>query len=404
MSKIYLKITLYSFVSLIALGCLFVLFFSPSDSLVKFVPAEATLYLHSKNNFLAKLPENQKNLFLNWLGTKSTLTQTQWQQIIHLKNKEFALFTLNSQFFSLTKNNPTLKTFLVNNKISFTEVNDILYIPAIKITNSAFNQETWYKKIRKHFNFSALNVYIKNPRALDIPTALINTKDLPLVVTNTTIQNTNCYNLRGQIGLNVSEKQDPKLSSTPDTQLYFNNLPTSAIAQKVDYTLNNFPLLLLKTLSGSVEFVYNSDNFVIRASKKQNSLDYIKTNIQFILAQTKPLERTKLLPDETTSIQLIADPTKYQFASVDNKYQQIKINDPNFEINIQETENDYYIFNNYATLNSTQTNTNTRLNPFFNKTKQGILYLNSKEIPNLQNLSAIWFLNKNANNLSICIK
>jgi hypothetical protein len=404
MSKLYLRITFYAFISLITIGCLFILFFSHPDNLARFVPAEATLYLHSQNNFLDKLPNNQKNLFLAWLEKKSTLTQSQWDQIIKEKTKEFALFTINGQFFGLTETNPNLKNTLEKTKISFTEVNNHLYIPAIKTNNTTITKESWYTNIRKHFNLSSLTIYLKNPRAMDIPTALINTNELPVVITNTTIQKTNCYNLHGQIGFTNKTKEPAHFSITPDTKIYFNNFPAKEISQKVDYTLNNFPLLLLKTLKGSMEFVNTTDNFAIRVPKKENSLKEIQNNIKFILAQTKPSEKEKLLPDETIATQLIADSTQYLFSEVDNNHQQIKLDEQNFEINIKTKEKDHYIFSNSIFLNTKLTSNSNSNNPLSHKTNQGLFYLNPTTPQATKSLPAVWLLNKNPHNISICIE
>ncbi len=402
--KTYLKILFYFFTGVITISCFYVLLVSHPDKLVKFVPAEANLYIHTRHNFLDKIPENQKKLLTEWLAHKSTLTQNQWQEIMQEKNKEFALFSLNGQIFGLTQDSDSLQTKLHYHKINFTKVNDILFIPALKPSQKFLLNEDWFKQTKKRFYFSKFQAYIKNPRALDIPNSLTNTNELPIAINETSTHTDNCYNLYGQIGFSSKKTTAPQLYPPPETNIYFNNIPTNTISQKVDYSLNNLPLLLLKTLFGGIEFISDNQNFIIRTPKDQNNLDTIKNNIQFILAQTNPLEKTKLLPDKTTSIQLIADPSQFNFSSVDNKYQQIKTNLPKYEINILETDKDYYIFNNFQLFKVAQIPTNYSKQDLTAKKTKGIIYIQPQKTQDTENLSAIWILNHNPTKISICLK
>jgi len=394
MNKLSVKITFFVFTLIITLGLFYVLFFSYPDKLVKYVPAEAETYLNMRTKYLAKVSTKEKDLFLTWLTQHNTLEKSQWEQLFSQQTPEIGFFTINKQVFGILKNTPEIKKALTSANISLTETPKIIFIPKIKLNNNSLAKESWFKDLEKKLNFSQLTLYTKNLKALNISPSML-AQDGPVAVSTKNFNKKTCY--KTSSGINSTNKTT-NINRFDQTKgnLYLNGVETDAIAQDINYTLENLPILLLKNMIGPVEFISDKQNFAIRVNKAGNNELLIQNKIKFILAQVSPTEKIKYLPDDSPAIQLIADAKAYQFKNVNNDQQQIIFNNEKYQLNLFKDTNFYFVTDNSEFFEKVKL-ANPQENP---QIKYGVINLN---LNNDKEQLDLTFLGQKYGKVLICI-
>ncbi len=341
MSYFRLKFWLFVLSVTVFVGCWLFLFFNHNDHLVKYVPAQAEAYFHTTTQNLLKIPEKQRIFYLSWLEDKSAMSAGRWQSILEHLDEEVGFFSLNGQVFAVAKDTQKTLELISRNETSFTREGKVLFFPRLTVSADKLHETEWFKQTRRKIAFTNFLIYIKDIRTLKIP-FVADQPSSPLALAGSAHENTLCLKTHGLTGQEVGRHEKPQISVLPaDTSAYFNNIFPGKIVQNAEYSPQNFIFHLLKSLNGAVEFAQTPDGFMIIASQKENPTEQLQSFILNILAQTLPSEKSKLLPDQTTAIQYIADPNAWKFETVVSDYQQQYIlTEPKINLDLRLTEVD----------------------------------------------------------------
>ncbi|MBI5077568.1 hypothetical protein HZB94_04275 [Candidatus Falkowbacteria bacterium] len=330
----WLKFGLVVFSISLFFVCLIFLFLNHNDTLKNFVPEEAEIYLHSKPRQYNSLPANQRSVYLNWLEKHSSLSKSTWQSILQNHPSEIGLFSINGQVFGVVKSNKNAIDELNAQNVSFVQDGKATFFPALRLSVEKLTGNVWFRKINKKISFSDVLVYVKNISSLALPLPAFNSTE-PLVASTNVAASQVKLRVAGPVGQKIELTNKRQIAALPsDTVIYFYNILTRNIPEKVEFLTKNFKFHLLQSMLGPVEYLETRDSFLIFASKKFNSLEMIKENILMILAQTLPVEKQKLLPDKTFSTQLIADPNQWQFQSTAIDNVQTLLNEPKIGLSL----------------------------------------------------------------------
>ncbi|MFH0779462.1 MAG: hypothetical protein V1928_01245 [Parcubacteria group bacterium] len=386
-------------------GIVFILNYH-ADNLIVAAPANAEAYFHGDPRLIAKLPDKQAGFVYDWLVAKSALKRDQWQNALQAVKHEVAVFTLNRQAFGLIKNNKQNRKTLFINNISYSEYRGYAYFPALNVDGLDFSGDNWIKRSRKKINSADIDVVLKNLASLNIPASAGSTE--PVAALAYLSKHGIKINVFGQVGaINVSSFK-PNIANIPNNaSLYFQGLEPSAISQKAPYSLKNFNFLMLKSLSGPVEYLSAGSGFLIYALKENNELADIKSSILNVLANIAPRQIAKILPDSTKSIQLIADPSAWKFNdSTENNIQISSIKEPKAQIDLKISAIDkfYVIANNINNINAAA---NLKTNDLFGNcskfSKKNLIFINPSAFRLDKYLNSIIIKNINSDKIFICL-
>jgi hypothetical protein len=379
-------------------ACLIFLFFSHNDTLKNFVPAEADVYLHSTTDKLNSLPDNQRELFADWLEKHSSLSKSAWQTIFNSYRGEIGLFSINQQIFAIAKPTKKIINALDAQNISSLRQRKSLLFPGLQISGEKLVKTAWFNQIKQKVSFSDALIYIKNTAILPLPLSEKRQNDALVISANFSSKWTK-LNILGPVGQEIFSKSKRQITMLPtDTIVYFYNILTEKITEKAEFLPQNFKFHLLKSLKGPVEFLETNNGFVVFGLLKYNSTAAIQQNISAILSQMFPTVKPKLLPDRTIAAQLIADPSQWQF--VNNNQQQSVLNEKklNLNITIDELQKYFSIKNNFSEVNSKDS---TKINGLFSSCS---IFHNQGAIFYPVNSLKLFIINKNENKIRVCIE
>lgn len=395
MLRFWLKFWLFMLSLAVFIGCLVFLFVNHADSLIKNVPAEAEMYVHLKIT-KDQFPKDQ--LVFNWLEERNAITKEQWARIFG-QSSNLGLFSVNKQIHGIIPKSKQTQSLLESLNIPFTVEKQVLFFPELAPSQDKMVDQDWFKNIEQKITSAHVIFYVKDPSTLNLNLVSLNKQIEPAVGLVKFRKNKVLITVLGDLGQTIEKKQQSMLTQLPEeTQLYLNNIKTDEISQLLGSQPKNFRFNLLTYFHGPVEYLDLGERFMLIVDKEQNSLDSIKNNIKTALSYFYPVEKTKLLPDETTAIHLIADPSIWKF----NAQQELTETRQNLNLKIEETTFNYVILNNLSDFNGfiTKTNENQSSVAKFeclpsNFNKKSWLFLNLEQKISLEN--------KNQTKTKICI-
>lgn len=403
MQYFYFKVvTLIVSILVIITGIIF-LFSNNKDTLVYSVPGQAETYFHAKNNISKHFNSEKLDLFISYLENNSTLNSESWQTILTSHSNEIGIFSINKQIFGiLYKNNKNTK-LLQSLGIDYQLDKHTVIFPKIARSNTNLSDLNWYNSINKKVNFSKFSIYIRNnaiikdfvPQVSGTHEAILINGDkrgISLVLT---------LNGKG-IGQNYNKKElDSGNFSLKNTEFVIKNIQTKNFNIQKKYKVDQISNHLLNKLDGFNSFFKNQDGFLIVTPKEDNNLEQIQNDIKVFLASVVPDKQQKTLPDGTISIQLVANPEKWQFEIIDingTSFYKIEDEESQTQIFISEQDQAYLITNQAEKIENTSYQLTTQ--SYCSKYSHTPM-THSKFSSNI--FSSITFINHNQNKTSICI-
>lgn len=389
-------------------GLIFILNYH-ADNLIGAAPANAEAYFHGDPRLIAELPDKQAGFIYDWLAAKSALKRDQWQNALQAIKHEVAIFTLNRQTFGLMKNTEKFKNVLTQNHISYAESGRFIYFPALKTSALDFSGENWLKQAQIKSNTADIAIYLKNLSTMGVPLSAVQSGQTSTISALANISKNGVkISARGRLGAPNIASFKPNMTEIPDNaSIYFHGFALNIISQKAPYSVKNFNFLLLKSLSGPVEYLSTGSNVLIYALKKDNDLTDIKSSILNIMANIAPRQIAKILPDSTRSVQLIADPSAWKFNdSAENNVQTSSIKEPKAQIDLKISSIDkfYVIANNVNSINATSNlETNNLFGNCINFSKKNLIFINPSAFKLDKYLNSIIIKNINSDKISICL-
>lgn len=399
----WLKFGFILFSIMLFFVCAVFLIFNHNDNLKNYVPAEAEIYLHSKPRQYKSLPPNQKNFYLNWLEAHSSLSKSAWQSLLQNHNGEIGLFSINEQVFGVIKSKKAAIDALNAQGVSFVRDGEALFFPSLHVSEEKLKDRIWFQKISNRISFADILIYVKDNLSLPLPILEIAAE--PMRAAAEVSPNRIKLRISGPVGQKLKSKNKRQITGLPSNAvLYFYNILTKNISEKAEFSAQNFKFHLLQSLAGPVEFLEAKGGFTIFAPKKFNSFESIEKSILTILANTLPVEKQKFLPDQTVSTQLIADPSRWQFQNniTDNRQvSHLEEKKLNLTLSVEDLDELIVIKNNALTSNP---NLLAKINQIVNSCSlfhnNGLIIL---PFNNVNNFKELVIINKNPNNIVLCI-
>jgi hypothetical protein len=375
----------------IVVGLLF-LIFHHRDNLVAHVPGEVDGYLHA-NGGLGNIEDKYKNSLNEWLEDNSSINKMRWEEIQKNGIGEFGLFIIKNQMFGVMENSESSRILIKEQGISYTIAEKVVIFPQISSFETSLVEESWYRSVKKRFNFSEFTVYLKNADILNKNFPELGRDDGEMAILGE-IED-------GKLELRVYGKGIGKKSVSGDSQMiksipsdyskYAKNMTFPKNKQKTDYTIENFNYLLLQNLKGPIEYLEQGDSFVAYFSKELNDIDLLKAQIAQILAYLRPEEQIKYLPDSSIATQLIANPSSVSF---ENNVTEL----PEFDLRLEINENEDYF---WLTRNKLVYNDSIEQELFISDCSR---YGNNQVIMNATELGHLIIINKSENRVKVCVQ
>lgn len=397
-----IKIILTIFAGLAFLASGFFVLAVQADNLVQSAPAETEIYFHSQTTSLNHWPEKHKTTFINWLAGRSSLNQQQWRAIWQIPSQEISLFTINKQVFGILKNNRQALQALKDQNIPYVSSDRVLYFPKVVISNTDLTQTPEYKAQSTHkTNFSEFRLYIKNLAYLNFPSlslsALAGEPESPLEIIGRAADQDLRLKVYGAVGQKQIKNFSPQIKILPaQFDLYFQGLSLAKAGQKAPYSKSALKFLVLKSFNGPTEYLSQDQSFILYAQTKENDITAIQNAISVILANIYPKEQIKTLPDDTKSIQLIAQPESYPFQKIADR--QFSLNLPELKLNLKlEQKGEFLVLSNNAPFLNTTAEATAPI-----KTSKNTLIIKNNQANSLS-FNQITIKNRDVHKINICI-
>jgi len=349
MSNIWSKTIVYCVcVAIVVIGFLF-LFANHGDTLINFIPGEATVYSHFRVGAFSRLPVDQKILLISFLTKKSDiLEKNQWEAVFSLiKNKEFSIFILNNKTYLAT----FLRNEVINSDLSHSSVGRVSFFPKLPLTTKKLVDQDWFQRIYKKIDFADWQAYVQNPALLGIPALANNEFSNPATISGKIDREMIKFSLNNLEGNQSLEKTAtaPGFITLPNEKTHFRgDVVNKALYQL--HTRDNLSFFILSGLKGVKEYSLSDNNeFAILVDPGQNSLAEAEKAVLNSLAQIFPIKVNKALPDNTIATQLVADPGQWQFVNDDvnsASYRKLVLPESKIDIGIFQNDKMLLISNN----------------------------------------------------------
>lgn len=341
-------------------------YLNPPDTLIKYIPTEASLYFHLNlnNNYLAGY--RAKNFLKKYLS-ESLLKPFQekfltYSPLLKLINEE-NINKINELAFSLYKNKPILifrlkkpeENIVVRDKNVFSFANgDILFFALDKELFSKFSQKkekNFYQRIKRPFlekriiNNNFLTFYLekrifKNLINSDI-LAELNSKEI-LGFYGQIYKDKIVFSVKANKNKTSKKRIDGDLVKfIPEEKNIFAIFDFSRIEKFLSPIIKKN---VIDKISNSV-FLVSDKNYVFIFKSKDINLDKLEKQIAINLSYVYPQEVERMLPDGTKITELIANPSYFKFEiQKENNFRYLKLPDGK-EIFLAKKENNIFLSN-----------------------------------------------------------
>lgn len=400
MNNFILKLNLFLVGVVLFVGCSIFILLNHGDTIEKFVPAEAEAYLHIDVPAAQTLNTEKKDHFYNWLEAKSTLDSNSWKELLSKTKTEIGFFSINGQIFAISKANRNLNSYLSENNVSFVKKDDIIYVPALHLSEKSLINEEWYQKTKEKISFSDFVIYSKDLAKIEKTIPLLKTPTLyPLAGFGNIHKDYLELDVKGQVGQAKTKLTEANIKHIPaNTSLYLRNIDTKTL-NLLKTPGENLEFSIISLVNGPIEYLNTENGSILYANKGLNTLNDLKSKIINTIGLLYPIEKEVELPDGSTGIHLVADTSiaKYFVQNQNTWKTRENVEDIpfDFELSIQEEEEQLIV-----TLNTPLVAKATTQKCNFPKFRKASgLYLTTSQ----ENWGNILIQNKNQTKISICI-
>lgn len=344
------------------------LMFNYRDPLIKHIPADAQAYIHVKQTILPNLGEKAV-LLTKLLANKVETTPEALSRFLRDSHEDFSVFIADDTYYIAVRQNEQTLSTAKNNKLLFETTGKVLYIPKKpqELGTKAHNLSTsiFYKP--KVIDFSKARLFIPDLQQLDLPGMLKPyVTATPLLATVHTNEET--LIIRTSMKLPKTEPLDNPYYGDYKPTFSYHNVDISSFPLTPSILKENIAYAIAHTIKGPISFAQASNDFIMTVPKESASKNEIESIIAYNIALLLPEEHEKQLPDGTTAIHYVANPSSWKF-SLDQGNETLEEPSLDLNITINETTKAFTITN------------NTKLQRPTTEVKQQKTYLNPSSCP-----------------------
>lgn len=404
------KLFLQTFSIICAIAGLIFIFNFHFDSLIRFAPSNAEVYINFNPSELTKLNAKQRDAALRWLEINSDINSAAWQNIFSNVKHEISLFMVNGKVFGIARDNKQMEKTLTAGNISFVKQDNVLYFPKLIVLPTRISATDWFKQSGQRINLSDFSIYLKNLSYLNIPLATAEQRQ-PLAITGKIKDDSVLLNVYGDAGQSAPSTLSRQIKTLPlTTNIYLRGMSIDQISQNAPFSRQNFQFLLLQSLKGPVEYLNTDKGFLVYALKEGNSFQQLENSTLTIISNILPTKKSKLLPDNTIAVNLVIDPKAWQFKQINENT--VNLLEPRLDLNmtIKQTDNLMIINNNNIAIttangqnmaNNRCTNQISSIFPWLNR---HLIYVNvGNNNPQGQLFDSMTIINKSKAKETICL-